>query len=264
MRSIKVSKYQSIISAAAIGICIWGIGLAGVSFADPPPEEEIISIETFYPSPWAEYNELHLYPHTEETQCNSAEREGLMYYDKDEHTVKVCRWTGSKYDWEKVSIGGGGGGGLTTYISASFPTCDNSTLGLMIFDTSSDRPYVCSANGVWKTAGWTDKDLVMAVHSSAQCAGSGGTIVDDGNGNKFCRFSSSACPSGWMQYSQWSQTTNVQFWYCNPQDYTDNTGGHSWSDTATECKSHMYRCGALNQCACSGSTCASVVSIGCY
>ena len=105
MRSIKVSKYQSIISAAAIGICILVTGLAGLSFAQAP-EEEVISIETFYPSPWAEYNELHLYPHSEETQCDSAEREGLMYYDNGTHSVKVCKpdsSSASGYNWKDVN-----------------------------------------------------------------------------------------------------------------------------------------------------------------
>lgn len=60
--------------------------------------EESITVTTYYPSPYGVYSEMRLYPklESEATACDSSQ-EGLMYYDKDKHTLKVCGKAGK---WE--------------------------------------------------------------------------------------------------------------------------------------------------------------------
>src|SRR3989339_628993 len=76
-------------------------GLSGAAFAQLqndgqpcPPEcvSDSMEIVTWYPSPYNEYEELRLYPKrsAEESQCNSFEQLGLMYYNQDEQALKVC------------------------------------------------------------------------------------------------------------------------------------------------------------------------------
>ncbi len=79
-----------------------------------PPEcvTDSMEIVTWYPSPYNEYEELRLYPkrNDEESQCNSSEQLGLIYYNKDEQALKVC-WQSPDtlaYSWEKITLGQGG------------------------------------------------------------------------------------------------------------------------------------------------------------
>ena len=96
-------------------------GLPGLAFAQlqedgqPCPPECItdsMEIVTWYPSPYNEYEELRLYPKysADESQCNSSEQLGLIYYNKDEQALKVC-WQDPgdfSYSWEKIALGQGG------------------------------------------------------------------------------------------------------------------------------------------------------------
>src|SRR3989339_219052 len=95
--------------------------LAGMAFAQlqddgqPCPPEcvtDTMEIVTWYPSPYSEYEELRLYPkrNNEESQCNSSEQLGLIYYNKDDQALKVC-WqdpSNNNYSWEKIALGQGG------------------------------------------------------------------------------------------------------------------------------------------------------------
>ncbi len=56
--------------------------------------EESLSITTYYPSPYGVYNELRLYPHSAPVAVCNLETEGTMYYDIDEHQLKVCDGSG--------------------------------------------------------------------------------------------------------------------------------------------------------------------------
>lgn len=55
--------------------------------------EESITVTTYYPSPYGVYSEMRLYPKLESdaTVCNSSNQEGLMFYDKTMHALRVCR-----------------------------------------------------------------------------------------------------------------------------------------------------------------------------
>ena len=173
-------------------------GLSGEAFAQlqddgqPCPPEcvtDTMEIVTWYPSPYSEYEELRLYPkrNDEESQCNSSDQLGLIYYNKDDQALKVC-WkspVSGLYSWEKVVLGQGGywqlsgndisntNSGKVTIITTDSnkvsleasgavrlgnygtrPTCSNTILGALIYDTTEKRPYVCALNAsnspVWK------------------------------------------------------------------------------------------------------------------
>ncbi|MBI2044301.1 thrombospondin type-1 domain-containing protein [Candidatus Pacearchaeota archaeon] len=77
-----------------------------------------------------------------------------------------------------------------------------------------------------------DVYLVNNVHTVAQCASAGGTVVDN-----FCQFSSPSCPSGWTQYKSWSTTTAKT---CNRNTVgaecgdSCTTGSHGWQNKNIE------------------------------
>ena len=142
-------------------------GLPGLAFAQlqedgqPCPPECItdsMEIVTWYPSPYNEYEELRLYPKysADESQCNSSEQLGLIYYNKDEQALKVC-WQDPgdfSYSWEKIGSEQSGLLRLGNYLTSSRPSCGNTILGALVYDMTEKRPYVCALNAsnnpVWK------------------------------------------------------------------------------------------------------------------
>ncbi len=76
----------------------------------------------------------------------------------------------------------------------------------------------------------TTFDLVNGQHSSSQCTGLGGTVVDDGTGKLMCRFFMASCPSGWVQYNYWSTTKANSCSYCS----SCSTSSHTWSNRDLE------------------------------
>lgn len=84
--------------------------------------------------------------------------------------------------------------------------------------------------------------LVFNQHTESQCTSAGGTVVTDGGSNKFCRFSSYSCPSGWTQYFSWSTTLSQT---CNG---TSPALPNPFADTLLN--------GSLNL-PCSGSSCTT-------
>ena len=125
-----------------------------------PPEcvTDSMEIVTWYPSPYNEYEELRLYPKrsAEESQCNSFEQLGLMYYNQDEQALKVCWQDPSdlSYSWEKIGSEQSGLSRLGNYATGARPNCSNAILGALVYDTTEKRPYVCALNAsnspVWK------------------------------------------------------------------------------------------------------------------
>lgn len=92
--------------------------------------------------------------------------------------------------------------------------------------------------------------LVMAQHQDFQCTGLGGVLAADALGDQFCRLQMSRCPTGWVQYHNWSTTANttktLNYSYsCDPSTFlclrqrsvTMSVTGHSWADLAAETKS---------------------------
>ena len=256
------------------------------------PAEEYLTIETWYPSPWNAYDELRsnrivvgggdaekdplpppwgtiAFKPLSSAPANSSDgtvSKGTMYFDDNSSKFKYSP-DGSA--WENL---GGGEIKLAQYdFSTSKPACNSGNTGLMVFDSGSNRPYVCDNSGKWLTSSWTDKDLVMAVHSSTQCTSAGWTVVDDGTGNKFCKITSGSCPGGWMQYSQWSTTQNSQCWNCDGLHSccgggNDNSGSHSWANSPVENAAYTWRgWKSGNPCASETRYCqAGITDIGCY
>lgn len=62
---------------------------------------EEITLTTYYPSPYGVYSEMRLYPKPESqaTAC-SQDQEGLLFYDKDSHALKVC---GKNGKWQNLA-----------------------------------------------------------------------------------------------------------------------------------------------------------------
>lgn len=105
--------------------------------------------------------------------------------------------------------------------------------------------------------------LVNGIHTESECTDNGGSVVSDGSGNDFCRFSLSSCPSGWSQYEDWSTTESKyckidDFCTCCIHDMQCTTGEHSWSNSIRE--SCNYEDESCNVYDCN----ANVNSIGCY
>jgi hypothetical protein len=127
--------------------------------------------------------------------------------------------------------------------------------------------------------------LVNESHTSVQCVAAGGTTVDDGLGNSFCKMTpiNNSCPSEWRPYLLWSTTVQSvagrvwdgQWWcYCSPD------GAHTWSNHGREyCTISVFFNGDAPSCTNSYSSCStydcsasgesgvatnSVTEIGCY
>ena len=76
----------------------------------------------------------------------------------------------------------------------------------------------------------TTFDLVNGQHSSSQCTGLGGTVVDDGTGKLMCRFFMASCPSGWAQYNSWSTLKATTCGSNSGLCRACTTPSHSWGD----------------------------------
>lgn len=125
-------------------------------------------------------------------------------------------------------------------------------------------------------------DLYLGLHSSSQCTSLGGTVVTF-NTDKFCQFSGSSWPAGWIHYQNLGSTYHSS---CNGNVYSECSGGtscttgeHSFSNIATEtCSFHkelatndyeeikdgswgyVLNCHPYLNTPCS----ATVTSVGCY
>lgn len=123
-------------------------------------------------------------------------------------------------------------------------------------------------------------------HTISSCESLGGTVVSAGS-ESICKLSASSCPSGWMQYLNYSTTTvkNCQntTYYTGGSDACDpcTTGSHSFSNVAQE--TCLYEaisgldgfycgdgdahtnCSSLTSYGWQPCTCsAPIVEIGCY
>ncbi len=114
-------------------------------------------------------------------------------------------------------------------------------------------------------------DLVYNQHTATNCTNQGGTVVDDGSGNSFCKFTTNSCPSGWNQYLEWSTTIPrtcgpCGSMYCNRVPVT--TDSHNWDNVVQE--SRTYKCpirsgGMCDYISVPTNYCyATIVEIGCY
>jgi len=141
--------------------------------------------------------------------------------------------------------------------------------------------------------------LVYNYHSETQCRAEGGEVVDDGQGNKMCRFNRSNCPTGWTQYENWSTTAStyseVGWWRpcfrlkecrnnstgsCKDMNFErDDHGSHQGCNLHGGTQNHPWQnaarewCNLIMEIKCktgSGACChskelyADVTQIGCY
>lgn len=135
-------------------------------------------------------------------------------------------------------------------------------------------------------------NLVYDEHTIEQCTDLGGIVVTEIS-NKFCSFSQSSCPSGWIQYDSWSATIAGSNNYideliigncetgsieqCSTATRTCTTASHNWASIARESKTCYGKdvifkvlifgnCVEMN--ACPGKTdttaYATITQIGCY
>ena len=82
-----------------------------------------------------------------------------------------------------------------------------------------------------KIIGESSPWLVNNKHTWRNCDDNDGAVVDDGSGNKMCRFNQSSCPGGWTQFEGWSTTRGN--WAGSTgwgADCTCNPVGHNWSN----------------------------------
>ena len=103
------------------------------------------------------------------------------------------------------------------------------------------------------------------VHTRQACEDAGGLVRAMGGGSYLCQMTPSTCPSGWTKKGDWSITypRSCTYLYYRAGVYdacesrTTNTGGHEFSNIATESVSGSNQCGSYS---CS----AMLVAVGCY
>lgn len=147
-------------------------------------------------------------------------------------------------------------------VSSSFvnpPLCneDNQALG---WDGSN---WICNSIQGGVGGGLYNRDdlLVNEFHTVGDCLDLGGQISVD-EGDYFCRISGSTCPSGWMQFKEWSEwgATSCGNNMCGLPCTTSHI---SWlnSNTAPICTYGQHVGGDH----CQTATCVGIRSqIGCY
>jgi len=135
----------------------------------------------------------------------------------------------------------------TNVIAGTNPTCPSGQTAIM--KAYNGTWYIASQPTTWTqvTCGIVMSSdgtplLVNSQHSTGNCTNAGGTVVS-GSGNNICRFNLSSCPSGWVQYLNWSTTIatagNTPAYSCGGATCgacSINTGQHNWSNVARESK----------------------------
>lgn len=142
-------------------------------------------------------------------------------------------------------------------IGNSGVSCTNLNKGLIRYNATSNKLEYCNGAS-YKAVANEIVYLVNGSHNEDQCAVAGGTVVDDGTGNKMCQFSpASSCPATWTQYKNWSGTTPRK---CTSSCGSCTTGDHYWGNISSEkCN---YQSGTF--CAQSNTCTAAITQLGCY
>lgn len=129
---------------------------------------ESLTITTYYPAPYGVYHNLKLSP-TKTVPFGTALSEGVMYYDANDHKLKIWSCTDQ-------------------------PAC--TTLGWL--NITDSTPASVPANS-------TGSSLVWGLHTEGDCSAAGGTPVASDTGLKQCQFptASTSCPAGWNHYKNY-------------------------------------------------------------
>ena len=236
-----------------------------------PPEcvTDSMEIITYYPSPYGYYEELrgdkiivgdtdnsridetHLPPSgtinfepllDDPDASDGSLYEGSLYYQGAIGGTKGKFRFYDGSDWQ--DLGGGGAVRLENYATSSLPSCSNTILGTLVYDTTEKRPYVCALNAsnnpVWKPLdsdydkdGVTDRidtndqnfndatataaDVLQGKTFYAGGQARTGTMVvaadacvaDSGSwvfSQNTCYFSGTSCKTGWSPNGSYSST----------------------------------------------------------
>ena len=150
MRSIKKSLGVGTAHCACLlarqAVLVWAfLGLVSLSFADNTPlpplaenGEETLTIETFYPSPWGEYETLHtdklvLNPLSAEPGLSDSKK-GMLYYDDTPGVQKPKYYDGAT--WKEL-----GGSSLITW--DNLISCNTGNQGLIRYNNTNEKVEFC-------------------------------------------------------------------------------------------------------------------------
>lgn len=158
--------------------------------------------------------------------------------------------------------GSGGGGGGNPQLIADAEACTIAKEGALRWNTGDKVVEFCDGSG-WAAFGMgSDFDLVNGLHASSQCTALGGEVVTVTGNVKVCRFSDYQCPSGWIQYQNWSET--IQH-HANP-----NCGASCWTTAVAWSNTVKAQCscpaiGVCGPCEAMGAWHNPAIrKIGCY
>ena len=156
-------------------------------------------------------------------------------------------------------------------IGVSSATCGSSLAGAIKYDSQNKVLQYCNGTS-WaeigtgsSSSGYTG-NLVNGVHTGTDCANAGGNAYPTNSSTYVCRFTDSACPSGWTKYNSWSTTLAHHCTYlCDYNGYLSNavdvgcTPGQHTTFANTPTESCHFDCGGNG-----GDCSATITSIGCY
>ncbi len=106
--------------------------------------------------------------------------------------------------------------------------------------------------------------LIGNIHTRTQCTDLGGTVVTSGSA-VFCRFNQTSCPSGWLQYENWSQTSASS---CRSCAGSCTTGAHAFNNIPRESCTYQNGWVSIGKGECNasgfGNCSAAITAVGCY
>lgn len=120
-------------------------------------------------------------------------------------------------------VGGSGDGNSAgnPQLVADSGACTMAKEGSLRWNSGDKVVEFCNGS-TWAELGvGSDFDLVNGLHASSQCTAIGGEVVTVTGNVKVCRFNDYQCPSGWIQYQNWSEA--IQH-HANP-----NCGASCWT-----------------------------------
>ena len=128
-------------------------------------------------------------------------------------TNQVLQWDGTNWVCTDFSAGLWTAIGSNTYynlgdvgIGTTFPQEKLDVVGNI-----KASGTICDVNGCigGGGSGIYTGTLVSGSLDGSDCSDAGGVPTDIGNTNFVCKFFGSSCPSGWVQYQQWSTTNGA-------------------------------------------------------
>jgi len=157
--------------------------------------------------------------------------------------------------------------------------------GTLYFDRFSHKLKIFNGS-TWEEVGGTGgRPLAYSLHTWEDCEKAGGVVADTETGIKQCRFTGSACPSGWTQYKSYfsSKAQTLSFYTnarckngCDGEVWCMHSGGGIDPGCTATINFPEMVFGNHNPCKCSSCSCygcgtcngkvclTEFTSIGCY